>query len=215
MPAIALIHALAQSIEPVNREMERAWPTARRFNLLDDSLSADLARAGNQLDTAMFVRFHRLADYARAAGADGILFSCSAFGPCIEDVARRHPDLPVLKPNEALIADAVRAGSSIGLLATFAGTLASMPAEFPQGTDVRTRLVEGALEALQGGHAERHDALVAAAAVELVADGCDVVALAQFSMDRAAAAVRLRVTAPVCSPVASAVRAMQARLGAS
>ena len=42
-PRIALIHALAHSIAPVNAELDRAWPGCVRMNLLDDSLSADLA----------------------------------------------------------------------------------------------------------------------------------------------------------------------------
>jgi hypothetical protein len=50
---------------------------------LDDSLAADLARAG-RLDTAMTTRFVTLADYAVALGAQAILFTCSAFGPCID-----------------------------------------------------------------------------------------------------------------------------------
>jgi hypothetical protein len=34
---IALVHALAHSIAPINAEFARAWPEARRMNLLDDS----------------------------------------------------------------------------------------------------------------------------------------------------------------------------------
>ncbi|HLL13213.1 MAG TPA: arylsulfatase, partial [Rubrivivax sp.] len=80
MPRIALIHALAHSLAPINEALERDWPRATRMNLLDDSLSADLANTG-ALDAAMTHRFERLADYAVSAGADAILFTCSAFGP--------------------------------------------------------------------------------------------------------------------------------------
>jgi dihydrodipicolinate synthase/N-acetylneuraminate lyase len=78
-------------------------------------------------------RFLALARYAKASGADGVLFTCSAFGPCIEACAREFSPLPVLKPNEAMIEDAlalVGARGRIGLLATFGPTLESMPAEF-------------------------------------------------------------------------------------
>lgn len=38
---IALIHALAHSVRPINEAFEQLWPDCRRMNLLDDSLSAD------------------------------------------------------------------------------------------------------------------------------------------------------------------------------
>jgi len=111
MTRIALIHALSHSVAPINDAFARDWPEARRMNLLDDSLSADLARNGSKgLDGAMHERFQRLAQYAVDTGAQGILFTCSAFGPCIEAVARRHAGIPVLKPNEAMVAEARRRG---------------------------------------------------------------------------------------------------------
>jgi rhodanese-related sulfurtransferase len=207
---IALIHALAHSLAPTNAVFERAWPEVQRMNLLDDSLSADLARAG-ALDARMSERFVSLADYALRTGASGILFTCSAFGPCIDAVKRRWPDVPVLKPNEAMIDDAVRAGRRIGLVASFAPTLASMPAEFPPGTEIHPVLAEGALAALNHGDTATHDRLVAEAAQRVAAD-CDVLALAQFSLARAAPAVEQVVRVPVLTTPGSAVRALRARI---
>lgn len=111
MPRIALIHALAHSVAPINHAFERDWPQASGMNLLDDSLSADLAMNGRGLDAAMHARFQALAQYAVDTGAQGILFTCSAFGPCIEAVARRHAAIPVLKPNEAMVEEARKAGA--------------------------------------------------------------------------------------------------------
>ena len=68
-PRIALIHALSHSVEPINAFMAEQWPEATRMNLLDDSLSADLARSGRGLDDAMHKRFADLADYALGSGA--------------------------------------------------------------------------------------------------------------------------------------------------
>jgi len=207
---IALIHALAHSVAPINAEFDRAWPQALRMNLLDDSLSADLARTG-AVDERMSERFVALADYALRTGASGLLFTCSAFGPCIDAVRRRWPDVPVLKPNEAMIDDAVRSGRRIGLIASFAPTLASMPAEFPPGTVLHPVLAEGALDALNRGDAATHDRLVADAA-RRIASHCDAVALAQFSLARAAPMVERAVSLPVLTTPASAVRAMRARI---
>lgn len=105
-PRIALIHALGLSVAPINGELARAWPQAERMNLLDDRLSADLARSAAGPDARMTRRFLDLAGYAFRHGADAILFTCSAFGPCIDAVARRWPDRAVLKPNEAMIDEA-------------------------------------------------------------------------------------------------------------
>lgn len=213
MIRVALIHALAHSVAPVNAAFERDWPDCIRQNLLDDCLSADLARGGGRLDAAMTARFLALAAYAVDAGAQGILFTCSAFGPCIEAVARAHPRLPVLKPNEAMIAEAAAQGCRIGLVATFAPTLASMPAEFPPGADVVPMLADGALDALNRGDAAAHDRLIADAASRVVAAGCDVVALAQFSMARAAGAAAAAAGVPVLTTPDGAVRALAARFG--
>ena len=94
-PRIALIHALAHSVAPINAEFERVWPQCRRMNLLDDSLSADLAASTSGLDPRMTARFIALAAYAIDTGVRGILFTCSAFGPCIDAAAARWPRVPV------------------------------------------------------------------------------------------------------------------------
>lgn len=212
MPRIALIHALAHSVDPINSAFARDWPQARRVNLLDDSLSADLAEGGRGLDAAMHARFVRLADYAVDCGAQGILFTCSAFGPCIEAVARRHAGIPVLKPNEAMVEEAARGQGRLGLIASFAGTLQSMPPEFPASVPLELALAEGALDALNAGDGAAHDALVAEQARALAARGCTRIALAQFSMARARAACEQATGLPVLTTVDSAVRALRTRL---
>jgi aspartate/glutamate racemase len=212
MTRIALIHALAHSVAPINEALTREWPQALRMNLLDDSLSGDLARGGRGLDQAMHERFQRLAQYAVDCGAQGILFTCSAFGPCIEAVARRHAGMPVLKPNEAMIEEAAAGAGPLGLIASFGPTLESMPAEFPPGMALEPALAEGALEALNAGDGERHDALVAAQARVLRGRGCTRIALAQFSLARALAACEAASGLPVLTTVDSAVRALRRRL---
>lgn len=176
------------------------------MNLLDDSLSADLARAG-RLTPAMTERFLTLARYAKSTGAEAIQFTCSAFGPCIDAVAKELAPMPVLKPNEAMIEEAVRQGRRIGLLATFPGTLASMPAEFPSDVTVVTALAEGALAALDRGDTEQHDGRAARAALEL--KDCDVIVLGQFSLARAATRVALATGRPVLTTPHSAVRKLK------
>jgi hypothetical protein len=225
---IALIHALRHSPPPIEAAFAAAWPEPVLMNLLDDSLSADLAREG-RLTPRMTERFLALSRYATGTGADGILFTCSAFGPCIEAVAAAHAPMPVLKPNEAMIEEACAAATEaatarggggggtgavprIGLLATFAPTLETMPPEFPPGVTVVPKLADGALAALDRGDAAGHDRLAADAAREL--GDCDVIALAQFSLARAAPLVVAATGKPVFTTPESAVRKLRRLLAA-
>jgi hypothetical protein len=203
---VALIHALRHSIGPIEDAFQRHWPQARRTNLLDDSLSTDLAVAGG-LSPAITTRIIALARYAAEAGARGVLFTCSAFGPAIGAAAAALAPLPVLRPNEAMI-EAARAaagaGGRIGLLASFAPTLVAMPGEFGAAVEIVPALAEGALAALERGDGPAHDRLAAAAAARAFA-GCEVIALAQFSLARAAPAVAALTGRPVLTTPDSAV----------
>jgi hypothetical protein len=209
---IALIHALRHSVGPSEEAFNRLWPQATLANILDDSLSQDLARE-RVLTPAMTERFLDLARYAVKSGADGILFTCSAFGPCIEACKTALRPVPVLKPNEAMIDDAIAAGSPIGLLATFGPTLSSMPNEFTRATasaKIVLQFADGALDALNEGDTERHDALVTEAACRF--KDCGVIALAQFSLARAASAIASATGKPVLTTPDSAVNRMKSLL---
>jgi hypothetical protein len=119
---VALIHALRHSPPPIEAAFRAEWPDAVLMNLLDDSLSADLSRDG-RLTPAMTERFRALGRYAAGdGGAGGILFSCSAFGPPIEAVARDLAPCPCLKPNEAGDRRAVAVGGASGCSRPFPGT---------------------------------------------------------------------------------------------
>ena len=206
---IALIHALRHSPPAIEAAFAELWPEPVLMNLLDDSLSADLAREGS-LTPEMTTRFLTLARYAVGTGAAGILFTCSAFGPCIDAVKQAFPALPVLKPNEAMIEEALAAGRTLGLMATFAPTLASMPPEFPATVQLRPKLIEGALAALDRGDHAEHDRLAGEAAKDLA--GCDAIALAQFSLSRAAKQVAQASGRPVLTTPHSAVRKLRTLL---
>jgi len=212
---IALIHAVQVAIAPVAEAFARLWPEARCANILDDSLSADLERDG-ALTPAMIRRFHTLADYAVASGADGILFTCSAFGAAIDSVAARAT-IPVLKPNEAMFEEALGAGRRIGMVASFQPSVPSMEAEFRamaaaagSAATLETACVPAAMQALRQGDGATHDRLLASAARQLA--GCDVVLLAQSSTARAADAVAAATGRPVMTSPASAVARLKSLL---
>jgi len=219
MPRIALIHATPAAVEPIRTAFAEAWPEPDLVNLLDDSLSRDRALTP-ELTATIYGRFDALGAYSVAIGADGILFTCSAFGPAIERVADAV-SIPVLKPNEAMFAEAITIGAQggrIGMLATFEPSIASMEAEFKAdaakgGASVvlESIYVPDAMAALIGGNRDRHDTLVAEAASALA--HCKAIMLAQFSMAPAAAKVRQRLPGvQVLTSPGSAVAAMKKRV---
>ncbi len=215
MPRIALIHAVMVAVQPVQQAFAALWPEAEAVNLLDDSLSEDRAKSPDvtpEIDS----RIANLGRYALNLGADGILFTCSAFGPSIEAFAA-ETRIPVLKPNEAMFDEALRKGARVGMLATFGPSVASMEAEFNEraraagrAASIRTVLVDGAMAALQSGDAATHNRLLGDAAPQLA--GSDAVMLAQFSTSHAFDAVSQRLECPVLTSPRSAVMALQERL---
>lgn len=213
VPRIALIHALRDSMVPIWDAFTGGWPDANTFNLLDDSLSSDLAADGH-LSQAIVDRFLTLARYARQAGTndhktDAILFTCSAFSPAI-DAVKRDMDIPVLSPNEAAFEQALAIGGRVGLVVTFPPSeqslseeLKSAAAEQNVSIQVAAAVAEGALAALQTGDTETHDALIADAVSALGDVSCAI--LGQFSMARAARAVKTKTSVPVITTPAAAV----------
>ena len=215
---IALIHAMPVAIEPVCNTFKRLWPQAKVTNLLEDSLAADLAAAG-RIDQKMIDRFRTLAKYSEDSGADAVLFTCSAFGPAIE-AARAAVNIPVLKPNEAMMEEAIETGSRIALLATFEPSLASMKAELEQlaaarstRIEITTKAAPAAMVALAAGDSAAHDAQIAAAAEEI--GDCDALLLCQFSMASAAERIPSRRGRSVFTSPYSAVARLKQLLNAA
>ncbi len=216
-PRITLIHAIPISMPPILEAFTQGWPEAEVASLLDDDLLPALGREGG-LTPHIVQRICDLAAYAARAGADGILFTCSAFTPAM-DAARRLVCVPLLKPDEAMVAAAVDAGTRIGVVATFPATIPLQEEQLRASArgrglelQVRSALAAGAMEALSAGDAARHDQLVGEAAGRL-AGAVDVICLAQFSMSRARPAVQARVAVPVLTAPETAVARLKALLG--
>ena len=139
-----------------------------------------------------------------------------SFGPAIERMAKELP-VPVLKPNEAMFREAIGRGRRIGMLATFAPSVLTMTEEFEQfvaeagaQATLETIVVEGAMDALRKGDADRHNTLIAARAPELA--HCDAIMLAHFSTSRALAAVTAAIETPVLTAPDTAVDRIRAAI---
>ena len=209
---IGVVHATRVAVSPIEAALERHWPEAEVVQLIDESLSRGLDEIGH-LTPEINERVERLAAFAHRGGAEAILFSCSAFGPAIETVQARLP-VPVLKPNQTMLDEALALGGRIQILSTFRPSgpsirreLEALAAQRKLDLTIDDAYVPGALEALHSGETDTHDALIAQAAAE--GPRTDVILLAQFSMARARDAVSRRVDAKVLSSPVSAVLALK------
>ncbi|MDA0787377.1 MAG: aspartate/glutamate racemase family protein [Proteobacteria bacterium] len=214
-PNIVLFHVHKDAMNAAVTAFERDWPEARISNLLEDGLFQWVNEAGGVVPE-MYDAFQRLTDYAVGRGADGILYSCSAFRECI-DACIGAFDIPMLKPNDAMIEAALDVGDRIAVLATVGPTITSISAEIEEmaqaaGRDVTltSHMVDGAFEAMAAGDGGTHDRLVANAAAEI--RDADVIVLAQFTLARAVPAVAAVTDIPVLNSPGAAVAKMRALL---
>ncbi|NYI30358.1 aspartate/glutamate racemase family protein [Sulfitobacter geojensis] len=216
-PRIALIHATRVAIEPIEAAAASIWPEAETISILEEGLSVDRAKALS-LSTELSERIKALSQYAQAIHADGILFTCSAFGPAIAQ-ANAQSDIPVMNPNEAMFDAALAQGQRVAMIYTFQPAADGMEEEFRETAAARgiaaritSYFCDGALDAKRAGDNDRHNQLIAQTAA--VIEGADVILLAQFSMAGAAEAVRQSVTLPVLTSPESAIQEMRRRIAA-
>jgi len=207
---IALVHAIPVSIQPIGEAFASLWPEAWTFNLLEDSLIAGQREAGG-FTPGFNRRVLDLCRYCADTGADAILFTGSAFGPAV-DAARPKLTIPVLKPYEAMVTEALAAGDRLGIVATFGPTIPLLQADIEatagRPLEIHTAEATGGLEALENNDGPTHDMLVAAAARAL--PPCDALLIAQYSAARAAPMIHHR---NVLTPTGSAVLQLKRLLG--
>ena len=185
---IVLVHTVPPLIAEFSRLCAELLPEAVVKHILDEPLLERVHRRGRLApeDT------HRLEGHVRMAeelGAAAVLVTCSTVSPCVDEI-RTRTRVPVIKIDEPMLAEAVRLGTRIGVVATNPTTLEptrtsllAAASACRRAVDIDLLLVEGALPALLRGDGETHDRLVAEA-VRALAGRVDVVILAQASMAR-------------------------------
>ena len=185
---LGLVHTSATLVPVFQQLCSQYLPDINVFNIVDDSLIKDVI-SRNEL-TALTAR--RVVDHvgsAADAGADFILVTCSSIGAAVEAAAGLTA-VPVLRVDQPMADLAVKTGRRIGVIATLPTTLGPTSdlvkrraAIAGKEIELRSKLCEGAFEALMGGNPEKHDEMVAKALKELSAE-VDVIVLAQASMSR-------------------------------
>jgi len=208
-PRIALISAVTAAIAPARSALDELYPEAEVWNILDDRLLSDADEHGG-LDDPLRARMVRLIDHALAEGADGVLLTCSLYGPVASAVRR---DAPVLAPDEAAFREIAAAGyGAVLVVASFEGArddsverLEETLRETGTSTTVTAIAVPAAMTATK---AQDPRALLAALseACAPCAPQVDAVFLAQYSLAPAAHDLAATLGIPVLSgPASSAV----------
>ncbi len=186
---LVLIHTVSPLLDVFDRLVATHLPGVQYMHILDEPLLERVRQRGHLApeDSARLLEHVTIAEQV---GAHAVLVTCSTVSPCVDDV-RPKVGVPVVKIDEAMIAEAVAMGSRIGVVATNPTTLEPTRRLLHAQADASGKriatellLVENALEALLSGDGGVHDQLVKEAALALTRRA-DVVVLAQASMARA------------------------------
>lgn len=183
---LVLIHTVPPLIGTFTKLVPEVLPEARIYHVLDEPL-LERVRQHKRMTEEDVAALQAHVNMAADIGADAVLVTCSTLSPGLDRV---RATIPIIKIDAAMIAQAVRQGTRIGVLATARSTLeptrSMLVAEAErQGRRIETDLilVKGALDALLRGDGTTHDQLLRQAIQELT-PRVDVIVLAQASMAR-------------------------------
>jgi hypothetical protein len=196
------------TFEALSREL---MPSARTVNRVDPE-ALELARQDGMGERVRAVVAGHLSEL-REAGCEVVLCTCSTLGEIAEGLSGEG--LEVIRIDRPMLRRAVTLGPRIGVLAALASTveptarvLAEEAADAGADVSVEVSVVDGAWDAFLSGDAEDYRSRIAEAALAL-SSRCDVVVLAQASMEPAAALLAGLAT-PVLTSPRSAVEAVAA-----
>ena len=208
---VAMIHALAGSIEPTRLAFHDEFPDAELVNVMDDSLLTDF---GENLTHKLRRRMSQLICYCAEHGADAVGLACSVYAPVAES-ARDLVDIPVLSSYEAVMNEAVSYGSRIGIIASVPATIRDSEYYLRRAANQRGMAVapvpvldQDLMRLMNIAGQEEFRQRLADHAHRMAPD-VDAVLLSQFSMATALAHLREITDVPVLSAPHSSARRLK------
>jgi hypothetical protein len=216
-PTVALVHATPAAMAPAVAAFAERFPEAGLWHLLDDRLVSDAEQAGG-LVPPLRRRMLSLIGHAVAGGADGVLLTCSMYGP-VARLATQLWDRPVAGSDEAMYervaaerpARVAVLGSLETAVADSADRLRQVLAGDGRGTEVVGVLCPGAAAAATAGDGAALLASLRAAAGPLAGE-VDLFLLGQYSLTPARAQLQAALEVPVWSPPHVAADVLARRL---
>ena len=216
MTTVVAIYTGQGLAEPLKAVFNEAIPGCRLVNIIDDSLIADVMR--DQEVTPAVTR--RLLQYYQTAveiGADVILNTCSSVGEVVA-LGQQVVDVPIVRIDEPMAAEAVQRYDRVGVIATLPTTLVptlrllqTQAEKAGRAVTLVSGLAEGAYQALVNGSPEKHDERIMETALRLKPQ-VDAFVLAQGSMARMERTLAEATGLPVLSSLRRGVEAVKAVL---
>lgn len=204
METIVVVYtSLGGLINTMKKEFAEALPEYRLVNIADDSLIKEVMEHGAVTESVK----KRMMHYFQAAtewSPKVIVSACSSVGEVAEE-ADLLLDVPVVRIDHAMIKEALKQGTRIGVLASLATTMEPtvsyiqrLAAGMNREVVVIGKVAEGAYEANCRGEADVHDALIVSAAKSIMGE-VDVMILAQGSMAKMEGTLKETTGLPVYS----------------
>ena len=200
--AVGFLHTAqvhVATFEALSREL---LPSARTVHRVDPQALALSRQDGTAARVRAILASH-LSEF-RETGCEVVLCTCSTLGEIAEGLSGDGID--VIRIDRPMLRRAVTLGPRIGVLAALTSTveptkrvLSEEAADAGADVSVEVSVVEGAWDAFLSGETETYHSLIAQAA-RVLSNRCDVVVLAQASMEPAAALLAELATPVLTSP---------------
>ena len=208
---VVMIHAIAESIAPVNTAFGEVFPEAEIVNLLDEGLFLDF---DDHITPALRRRMSGLICYGAEHGADAVGLACSVYAPVV-DSACDLVDVPVVSSYGPVVEEALDKGTRVGLIASVPATIRDAEYYLRRSATARgvelevfPALAEDLIPVIRNeGVAGLERRLVEE--VEKLAPHVDLVVLGQFSFAAAYTQVSEKATVPVLSAPHSSARLLK------
>ena len=208
---VVMIHAIAESIPPVNTAFDEVFPETEVVNLLDEGLFLDF---DDHITPALRRRMSGLICYGAEHGADAVGLACSVYAPVV-DSACDLVDVPVVSSYGPVVEEALDHGNRVGVIASVPATLRDAEYYLRRSATARgielephLALAEDLIPVIRSeGVTGLERRLVEE--VDKLAPQVDLVVLGQFSFAAAYAQVAAKAPVPVLSAPHSSARLLK------
>ena len=208
---VTMIHAIAESIPPVQLAFSEEFPEAAVVNVLDEGLLFDF---DDHITPKLRRRMSNLIGYCQDNNADAIGLACSVYAPVV-DSAKYLVDVPLISSYGPVMADAVRAGAKIGVIASVSAAMRDSEhylrlAAEEAGKEIEPHLclAEDLIQVMRSEGRSGLERRLEEEVLKLALD-VDVVLLSQFSFAAALAHLKRVSPVPVLSAPHSSARALK------